>query len=342
MCIARESCATTDYGAEPFYAERIQPTLWSLGNEPDVLLPDAVSSWSMRPQEYARFWAQTAPAILARQPDAKLIVGGLVAGQPWWASGIKPLLDPLPWAWDAHPYGKDATEAAALLQAYKEATGGDRWCVLEWDRPAEEIGEYLAMLHQTTEYDAQFCWSDAMVEPFGLIDIDGNPGEYYSYQAALLRSDGDLNENIRKTMDEFEAAGGTTRHDHASTTPTGQIASTDAGLFIYTRACPARRSPTRRPKPSGRRPRSRLDRLAGCASGRSGSVVIALRPLIAGALQGCDSVPEPERGRVSQYGIDLDRAVHQYVQLRHGLGERHLEPNVWPGVPANVNAQRQH
>lgn len=124
VVIARESCADDDFGGwASYYAERVWPTYWVLGNEMDAyLLPaESPSSWTMRPAEYGAFWRVTAGAIRARQASASLIVGGLVSGQPWWASGVKPLLVPAPDGWDIHPYGKDASETAALLHLYQEA-----------------------------------------------------------------------------------------------------------------------------------------------------------------------------------------------------------------------------
>jgi hypothetical protein len=244
VVLARESFPTTDYaGFAAFYAERLVPTLWCVGNEMDSYLNQGPSdsSWSMRPAEYASgLWHPVATTILDRQPEAKLVVGGLVSGQPWWASGLKPLLDPAPWGWDAHPYGKPAAEAEALLQLYKEATDGARWCVLEWDRPAAEIAEYLAMLRRTTVYDAQFCYSDSMVDGFGIVTADGTPKpEYYAYQAACGDDPVEPNDETKKTMADFEAQGGVVGTIYnVDEVGEFEITSTDAGLFVWRRTIP--------------------------------------------------------------------------------------------------------
>lgn len=126
VVLARESCANNDYGGwASFYAQQVTPTYWVLGNEPDAyILPEpSPSSWAMRPAEYAAFWATTASAILAHQPAARLIVGGLVSGQVWWAANLRPLLAPQPYGWDIHPYSKTAEEARSLLLAYQDVLG---------------------------------------------------------------------------------------------------------------------------------------------------------------------------------------------------------------------------
>lgn len=126
VVLARESFTTADYaGMAAFYSERVWPTYVCLGNEPDAyLLPEpSPSSWSMRPAEYARFWHAAAWTWRSRQPETPLLVAGLVSGQPWWARGLKPLLDPAPDGWDVHPYSKDVDGARELLQAYQDALG---------------------------------------------------------------------------------------------------------------------------------------------------------------------------------------------------------------------------
>lgn len=126
VVLARESFPTDDYaGMATFYAERCQPDYWILGNECDayLLAEPSPSSWKMRPTEYAHFWAEAARGIRARQPDAKLLVAGLVSGQPSYAYEVSTLLDPAPHGYDIHPYGKSAEETRELLRLYQEAIG---------------------------------------------------------------------------------------------------------------------------------------------------------------------------------------------------------------------------
>lgn len=168
VVLARESFPNNDarFWTDQ-YSAQCHPTYWQIGNEPDAgLLPaPSPSSWSMTHAEYAWLWRECARAILANQPDARLITAGLVSGQPSWAAGLKPLLTPTPYAWGVHPYGKAAAAARTLLWAYPAPT-----MVTEWNRPAEEIAAYGAMLEAECLWSAYFCWSDGMVPGFGLIE----------------------------------------------------------------------------------------------------------------------------------------------------------------------------
>lgn len=155
-----------------------------IGNEPD---DPGESSWHMPPAEFLALAAECSALIRQRCPGAKIVGGGLSSGQPGWLTPIVRDLKPLIDAQDVHPYAKTASEAAALLRAYSAITGGIPLVVLEWNRPRDEIDGFLKMLAQTTEAGAFFCWSDGMVENFGLADRRGNPKqELGAMQAALM------------------------------------------------------------------------------------------------------------------------------------------------------------
>jgi hypothetical protein len=160
-------------------AERVQPDVWVVGNEEDAYLLDAPSdsSWAMAPAEYAQLWMACEVAIRAVHSDATIILGGFVAGQP---SVLTTYLGAIAAVWpgeqidgvDVHPYGKTADETRALLQGYRRAGNLPRY-VLEWNRPAEEIAAYQAMLDAETAGSTWFAWSDQMVDGFGLVAVDG-------------------------------------------------------------------------------------------------------------------------------------------------------------------------
>ncbi len=167
------------------HALHVRPSYWVISNEMDAYLLDAESgsSWSMTPAEYSELWHESAGIILARQPEATLVVGGLVSGQTWWADNLKPLLDPEPWAWDIHPYGKDVELARTLLRIYGAVLGTDIM-VLEWHKDADEIAAYQKMLWQEVDGSAYFAWHD--VDELGLHDSDGNQkAEYHAYKETL-------------------------------------------------------------------------------------------------------------------------------------------------------------
>ena len=164
------------------HALTIAPTYWVIGNEMDAyLLPEpSPSSWSMTPDEYVILFTSTRRTILKRQPEALLIIGGLVSGQAWWldecgdlgAAGI-----------DVHPYSKSASEAEQLIVEYESLYGLPIY-VLEWHRDAPEISSYQRMLDVWTAGSAYFAWHD--VDGLGLHDSDGNQKpEYHAFKAAL-------------------------------------------------------------------------------------------------------------------------------------------------------------
>src|SRR4030095_3401002 len=91
------------------------------------------------------------------------------------------------------------------------------------------------MLAQETGGAAWFCWSDGMVDPYGLVTAAGEPkDEYVAFQEAHVSgTPPEANDAIRQTMAEFEQAGGTVGTIYAvDNTDVTQTASTDAGLFI--------------------------------------------------------------------------------------------------------------
>lgn len=128
VVLARESFPTEDYGGmAAFYAERCSPTLWVCGNEMDAgRLPEpSPSSWKMEPQEFADFWLLTATVIKERQPDAKILIGGLVSGDVSYLDELLGILPPpAPYGADIHPYSKGPAEAGELLDMYR-AVGVD-------------------------------------------------------------------------------------------------------------------------------------------------------------------------------------------------------------------------
>lgn len=58
-------------------------------------------------------------------------------------------------ALDIHPYGKTAKQAQSLLSQYKRITPTLPVTVLEWQRPANQIPEFVNMLNQNTIMN---CW----------------------------------------------------------------------------------------------------------------------------------------------------------------------------------------
>jgi hypothetical protein len=78
-----------------------------------------------------------------------------------------------------------------------------RLLVLEWHQDAEEIAAYERMLEELTAWATWFCWSDGMVDGFGLVDAAGAPKpEYHAFQAAAAAEGGDM--AAPKSLEEAE------------------------------------------------------------------------------------------------------------------------------------------
>lgn len=172
-----------------FAVARPASTLFVLGNEMDAghLTEKSDSSGIMSPEEYAAYWHHLAIGISSVNPEAKLIVGGLVSGQVWWAMNLQPHLDPVPDGWDVHAYGKGPIEARGLYNDYRRELGQDIYA-LEWWEGHHSIAGFVYMLDRSVKRWCRYCWSDGMwpEPPMGLIDVDGNQKpEYHAFKAAL-------------------------------------------------------------------------------------------------------------------------------------------------------------
>lgn len=165
-----------------------------IGNEPDL---DSPSSWTMEPGVFENYgWVAR-----SNFPQVPIVAGGLASGQPDWLDGVN-----LGWA-DAiavHPYLKDAPnerdledleDVPVLLDRYRQY--GKPILVTEWgwwgddeQRGAEEIGDMVRWAAHTPIIEGffYFCWSDAMVPPFGLFGSRGRrkPAADAFEQAARL------------------------------------------------------------------------------------------------------------------------------------------------------------
>lgn len=139
----------------------LEPDLVIIGNEPDGGPP---SSWVMTQDEYKELWA--VHSVLYSCP---LVAAGSASGDPAWWDSVMPLEGCT--AMNVHPYGKTPQETAELVTAYQL-----RFNLLthigEWNRPAEEIDEYLAILNKDNRILSWFCWSDTMVPGYGLLEYE--------------------------------------------------------------------------------------------------------------------------------------------------------------------------
>lgn len=225
-----------------------------VGNEMDLSSP---SSWTMTPEAYADLWHHVSSQAHGRPR----LIGGLASGD----------LD------KAEAYATVATSAAAFsLHPYGQRPLPD-WPSPDWgfsyvgdlilrycERPALRslpllIGEYGCNHHEQDEaFQAeylsrmtrtlldhplvlgafQFCWSDGMVDGFGLLRYDGSPKPAYTaYQEALTMPEfrlgfKDLADYLgQQTVGEPEHDERTLRNPDGSQVLTVQ--STTRGLMVY-------------------------------------------------------------------------------------------------------------
>lgn len=199
LVVARESLGPHTWQDFPIteITNQYQPWAFQIGNEPDAIYNPgnkdnsvahrqslAPSSWVMDPDEYHEFHSRYALHFRTHDPDAMVATAGMCSGIPSWffevAHGDRLDYNRL----GVHPYSKDAREAETLLEDY--AGDGGYPLISEWNRPASQIGTYVSMLNRHDSWDsAWFCWSNQMVNGFGLYDHDKLTAEGHAMSAAL-------------------------------------------------------------------------------------------------------------------------------------------------------------
>lgn len=186
--------------AAALYAARYAGLMhaWQPGNEPDI---DSPASWTMAPAELNELLRAFRSAL----PDGHIVGPGLASGAASYLEGIDlDLVDAIA----VHPYGQRPdpewpranwgfSYVRDLLGAYR-AYGKPIW-VTEFGGPlgdfagARERGEYYGRMaaRLAAEPDVRvafaFCWSDAMVPGFGLLDANGPTPALISFRQAAER-----------------------------------------------------------------------------------------------------------------------------------------------------------
>jgi hypothetical protein len=166
------------------YALRLKATAFQIGNEPDCL---GESSWTLFQDSYRQLVIECTEGI-RRYSSATIVGAGLASGQPdWWRDFPVDAVA-------VHPYNKDTEQARGLLLRYKEYNK-PLW-VTEWNRPAWEIQDFLEMLTEETEVSFWFCFSDEMVNGFGLFNSGQPKPEYWALREAI-RVMGQLSDKVK-------------------------------------------------------------------------------------------------------------------------------------------------
>lgn len=166
---------------------------YEIWNEPDLqqtLVP---------PAAYAAMLVQVTAAIRRVAPAAKVIMGGLASGNPGYVSQVEASCPGRQLPVDAvtlHPYGQRPTAdwpspswgfgvVTQLIANYRAVTKRPIW-VSEYGTndettEAQYPGRMMAaMAGADVEVAVFFCWSDNMVNGFGLLDAQGNKKPAYS------------------------------------------------------------------------------------------------------------------------------------------------------------------
>lgn len=200
VVLASESFRDGDRAAQAAaYAEQLRPYCWQIGNEPDLRSP---ASWTLTPVEYAALAQDCAGGIRGVQPAALLISAGLAGRDARWLARCGPLpLDGVA----VHPYGQ-RPEWTWLPPPWRVGTV-DRWLerYRRYGKPLwiTEFGtndgriqaDYVPALYRKLAVRSDvgaacvFCYSDAMVPGFGLVDQRGRPKPVYERLAALAWQD---------------------------------------------------------------------------------------------------------------------------------------------------------
>jgi hypothetical protein len=154
------------------YLNVLHPAYVVVGNEMDGEESEEGASWIMSHADWAALWVDARTAA-ADFPEVRLVAGGLISGDPQWATDAVAALpaDCLPpeW-WDLHLYVKGASRVREVLDRYAEhqARHGETWgwCSFEWNCVPGRKRSYLAMMRAFREYKVDaatyFGWDDNM------------------------------------------------------------------------------------------------------------------------------------------------------------------------------------
>ena len=178
---------------------------WEVWNEPDLFDPGGGYDPGIPDAQFGPFLVDAAAAIRAHS-SRPLIVGGLASGDAGYytraraAAGGSLAYDGV----GIHPYGQRAPDGwpdaswgfgdlSDVYDRYYAAAGLPLWVTELGTVDAVRQAEYLTNVYTLTR-DAYlsrvpvvlwFCWSDAMVSPFGVLDAGGaHKASYDSYAAS--------------------------------------------------------------------------------------------------------------------------------------------------------------
>lgn len=179
----------------------VSPAAVEVWNEPDL-----TSVGNVPAEHYGPLLNATYSAVKASSPDVSVVLGGLATGNPNYVADVRAAAGGrLPAdGVGVHPYGQRPSPdwpnpawgfgvLTDLLSRYYSVEPKPLWIteVGTTDgnaRPTFPQHAFAAVAANLTaaqcEHVLWFCWSDGMVNGFGVVDASGNPKpSYNSYQA---------------------------------------------------------------------------------------------------------------------------------------------------------------
>lgn len=182
------------------YFDAFSPA-YQIWNEPD-LPPQPGYEPGLKPNIYGSILYRTRETIKAFSTDTTVVGAGLCAGKPeYWSEVVKSQPDRALIDVNAmHPYGQRPEPnwpdpswgfgyVGDLINRYREVFAGPWWITESGnDTLSEDMkAQYLSKMYSTikTKFAGKvdeliwFCYSDGMVNPFGLIDEESNRKSAY-------------------------------------------------------------------------------------------------------------------------------------------------------------------
>jgi hypothetical protein len=177
------------------FAERLHPDVWQVGNEPDG---GGASSSQLAAEAYGLLVRRAVPVFKQTQPDAMVISAGLTSGNADWLLGCGAEALALLDAVAVHLYGQRPTAAwpvseyapfgvaTDLLDRYRSRYGRPLWVSEFGTNDGRAPDDYVAAMHEALAArpdvvaDFVFCYSDVMVDGFGLVNGAGQAKPAYA------------------------------------------------------------------------------------------------------------------------------------------------------------------
>lgn len=222
---------------------RFRAAAYQIGNEADSA---GESSFLMTQAQFQAQLEAFARHFRRYDPNVVLVAGGLVSGNPRWLAeggGVNTFGMPLA----IHPYDQRYPGSAdwghGWIDQFLPLYGpGPHW-ITEWGRTTadrrlqaqyvREMGRYLRD-RPSIAVAFYFCYSDAMVEPYGLVDANDSPKDALAEFQRLRKPEFVL--GFKEAHDRYPELIGDALEDEHSFTEHYNTQATENGLLVYVKA----------------------------------------------------------------------------------------------------------